>query len=131
MKINLTRIIMEDFPQKYQDLLGKLLYRINSAFEQTSQALNNNLTVAENMAAQETVLDVLAPINANNPAYFKSNLKGTCRGIICVEAITNSGIPPTGTPFLSFEMSGNNIKVSNITNLTDGSRYSLRLYCFA
>ena len=130
MKILLTRIIMEDFPQKYQDLLSKLLYRINNAFEQTSAALNNGLTVAENMAAQETVLDVTGPVNAANPVYFKSNLKGTCKGILCVEALTTSGTPPTGSPFFTFEMSGSNIKVTNITNLTNGSRYSLRLYCF-
>jgi hypothetical protein len=129
-KISLTRIIAEDFPQKYQDLLSKLLYKINSAFEDTSNALNNGLTVADNMSAQETELTVTAPVSSAAPIYFKNNLKGNCRMIMCGAAETLSGTPPTGTPFFTFEMSGSNIKVTNITNLTAGSRYILRIYCY-
>jgi hypothetical protein len=128
-KISLTRIITEDFPQKYQDLLGKLLYKINQAFEQTSLALNNGLTFADNLSAQETVLNVITLPTAASPIYIKSTLKGNCRMILCGAAETVSGTPPTGTPFFTFEMSGTNIKVTNITNLTSGSQYNLRLYC--
>jgi hypothetical protein len=128
-KVNLTRIIAEDFPEKYQDLLSKLLYKINASTEETSNALNNGLTVADNLSGQETELTVTAPVSSTNPIYFKSNLKGNCRMIICGSAQTISGTPPTGTPFFTFEMSGANIKVTNITNLTSGSRYLLRIYC--
>ena len=127
-KISLTRITAEDFPEKYQDLLSKLLYKINSATDDTSSALNNGLTVADNLSGQETELEVTAPVSSAKPVYFKSNLKGNCRMIICGAAQTLSGTAPTGTPFFTFEMSGNNIKVTNITNLTAGSRYILRLY---
>jgi hypothetical protein len=127
-KVALTRITAEDFPEKYQDLLSKLLYKINSTTDDTSNALNNGLTVADNLSGQETELEVTAPVNSTKPVYFKNNLKGNCRMIICGAAQTLSGTPPTGTPFFTFEMSGANIKVTNITNLTDGSRYILRLY---
>lgn len=132
-KVRLTRLTKEDFPQKYNDLLDKLLYPINSALEQLSQAMSNGLTVTDNLAAQETSLDVTAPINSTNSIFFKkSTLKGICKGITCIEAIPqDNGTPVTGQPFFTFEDSGNNIKVTNITNLTAGSRYILRIYCYA
>lgn len=132
-KVRLTRITKEDFPKDYDDLLDKLLYPINSALEQLSQAMNNGLSVTDNIAGQETSLDITAPVNSANPIFFKkSTLKGTCKGITCIEAIPqNNGIAVTGQPFFTFEDSGNNIKVTNITNLTAGSRYILRVYCYA
>lgn len=126
-KVKLRRIVSEDFPQKYNDLLDKLLYPINSMIDSVSSALNNNLTVADNLSAQETVLDVTAPVTA--PIFFKSSLKGACRGIICIEAqVVGNGSSPTGQPFFTFENSGDQIKVTNITNLVSGTRYNLRIY---
>ena len=132
-KLRLVRITKEDFPQKYNDLLDKLLFPINSALEQLSQATNNGLTVADNIAGQETSLDVTAPVSSSNPIFFKkTTLKGTCRGITCVEAVPqDNGAPVTGQPFFTFEDAGTNIKVTNITNLTNGSRYILRIFCYA
>lgn len=129
-KISLTRILSDDFPKEYKALLDKLLYKINQSFEQTNNALNNGLTVADNMSAQEMLLDVTAPVNTTNPIYFKNSMKSGCKMILCGYAETISGTPPTGTPFFTFEGSGANIKVTNITNLTDGSRYKLRIYAY-
>ncbi len=130
-KIKLRRILSEDFPQKYNDLLDKLLYPINDAIESISNAMNNSLTVADNMSAQETVLDITTLPTASSPIYFRSTLKSPCRGITCIAAdVTGSGTAPTGQPFFTFENAGNNIKVTNITNLTSGTRYSLRIYAF-
>jgi hypothetical protein len=130
-KFSLTRLIVEDFPKAYQDLLVKLLYKLNQAFDETNSALRNGLTVADNMAGQETVLDITAPVLSTSPIFFKSTMKGTCKGIICISAQTLSGTAPTGQPFFTFEQSGSDIKVTNITNLVAGSRYNLRVYCFA
>lgn len=128
-KIKLRRIVSEDFPQKYNDLLDKLLYPINSMIDSVSSALNNGLTIADNMSAQETVLTVSAPLT--EPIFFKSSLRGPCRGIICIQAeIVGNGSPVTGQPFFTFENSGTQIKVTNITNLVAGTRYNLRIYAF-
>ena len=130
-KFSLTRLITEDFPDAYKDLLINLLYKLNQAFDETNLALRNGLTVADNMAGQETVLSVTAPVLNTKPIFFKSTMKGICKGIICISAETVSGSAPTGQPFFTFEQSGDNIKVTNITNLTSGSRYNLRIYCFS
>lgn len=131
MKIKLTRILSEDFPAKYNDLLMKLLYPINSMIESVSNAFNNNITVADNMAGQETVLDIRLLPTTDEPLFFKSTMRSPCKGIICIAAeVVGAGTAPTGQPFFTFENSGNNIKVTNITNLTAGTRYSIRIYCF-
>jgi hypothetical protein len=130
-RVKLRRLIQEDFPGKYNDLLEKLLFPINEALELVSNAFNNSITVADNMSAQETVLDVTGPVNPTNPVFFRSTLKGPCRGIICIAAdIVGNGSPVTGQPFFTFESAGTQIKVTNITNLVAGTRYQLRLYAF-
>jgi hypothetical protein len=130
-RIKLKRILSEDLPSQYSDLTDKLLLPINDAIDSLSNAMNNNLSVADNLSAQETVLDVSTlPTNAS-PLFFRSTLKGPCRGIVCIAAeLIGQGTQPTGQPFFTFESAGANIKVTNITNLTAGSRYSLRIYCF-
>jgi hypothetical protein len=130
-KLKLRRIIKEDFPSQYNDLLDKLLFPLNEALESVSNAFNNNITIANNLSGQETLLDVTAPVTAASPIFFKSTLKGSCKGIICIAAnVVGNGTAPTGQPFFTFENAGNNIKVTNITNLTSGTRYQLRIYCF-
>lgn len=131
-KVKLTRILSEDFPSNYNDLLSKLLYPINNMIETVSNAFNNNITVADNMAGQETELDITTLPTSANPIYFKSTMRSPCKGIICIAAEVNgNGTPPTGQPFFTFENAGRNIKVTNITNLTSGTRYTIRIYCFA
>lgn len=132
-KFDLRRITKEDFPSKYSDLLGKLLLPLNSAIESLRLGLSNGLTVGENMAAQETVIRVTAPVNSSSPVYFKSTLRGPCKGIVCIDAqpATAQSKLATSQPFFTQEMSGDQIKVTNITGLVDGSSYNLRIYCFS
>lgn len=133
-RIKLRRIIKEDFPKEYDALLDKLLFPLNEAIDQVSNVLNNGLSVNDNMAGQDMVLDVTAPVNSDNPIYFKkTTLKSPCKGIVCVSAslANNTSSAPTGTPFFTFEDAGSNVKVTNITNLVSGSRYFLRIYAFA
>jgi hypothetical protein len=130
-KIKLKRILSEDLPQKYSDLTDRLLLPINDAIDSLSNAMNNNLSIADNFAGQETILEITSLPTANSPIYFKNNMKGPCRGIICIAAEPlQNGALPTGQPFFSFENSGSNIKVTNISSLAVNTGYSLRIYCF-
>lgn len=131
-RFSLRRIIKEDFESTYQTLLEKLLFPINQATDSLNSGLNNSLTVADNLSAQETVLKVTAPVNPQSPIFFKSTLKANCKGIICINAelVNNTSVLPTSQPFFTFEQSGNQIKVTNISGLVSGSTYNLRVYCF-
>lgn len=131
-KFSLRRLLIQDFEATYQGLMSKLAPLINNALEQINNAFNNNLNVRDNMAGFELDLDVTAPITAANPLFFKNTARAPIRMILCGQAtVLNNGSPPTGVPFFTFETSGNEIKVTNITNLVSGSRYILRIYCFS
>lgn len=129
-KFSLRRLLVQDFASEDQDLVSKLATLINNALEQVNNAFSNGLTVRDNMAGFETDLQVTAPVNSTNPIYIKNTTKSPIRMILCGNAVTaNGGTPPTGTPFFTFETSGSEVKVTNITNLTSGSKYTLRIYC--
>jgi hypothetical protein len=135
---NLQRIIKEDFPSKYYDLLDKLLFPLNSMIDSLNNGLTNSLTVAQNLSAQQSVLTVTAPVTSATPFNFKSSLSGPCTGILCINAVpvnnnstsTTPSQPVTGQPFLTFTNAGSQITITNITNLVSGSTYNLTVYCF-
>jgi len=125
------RILKADFPSNYHDLLDRLLYPLNQFLEATIAALNNGLTVKDNMAAMEVDIPVVNDVSDQNPILFRTTLRGPPRGIICISAETLQGSPPTSQPFLTFVQAGSNIRVTGITGLVSGSRYNLRLYVFS
>lgn len=130
-KFSLRRLLIQDFPSDYQDLMNKMSPLLNNALEQINNAFSNGLSVRENMSAMELDLEVTAPISANSPIYFKNTNRNNIRFIVCGNAVTaNGGTPPTGVPFFTFENSSGEVKVTGITNLTAGSKYTLRIYCF-
>jgi hypothetical protein len=129
-KFSLRRLLIQDFSSEDQGLIGKLAPIVNNAFEQVANAFSKSLSVRDNMAGDELDLEVTAPINTSNPIYFKNATKSQVRFIVCGQATTLRGTAPTGTPFFTFENSGTEVKVTGITNLTDGSKYILRIYYF-
>lgn len=130
---NLRRIVKEDFPSKYYDLLDKLLYPLNQAIDSLNSGFSNGLTVAQNLAAQQITITVAAPVSTTSPVSFRSTLSGPCTGIICINAVPTGAksSPVTAQPFLTFANNGAQISVTNITGLVSGSSYNLTLYCFA
>lgn len=127
---SVKRLVKEDFPSKYYDLLDALMPPLNQSLESTYNALTNGLTARDNMAWQEIDLQVTAPISNATPIFFKKTVKGTCRGLICVNAVTaGNGTPPTGQPFITFtDDNSGSVRITSITNLTSGSSYTLRVY---
>jgi hypothetical protein len=130
-KFDLTRILLQDFGKKYEDIIGKLAPVINNSFEQIAAAFNNGLTIKENLAAQEIELPITAPINAQNPIFFKSTLRSQAKTLFVGNVVTISGTAPTGYPFFTWEVSNNQIKITNITNLTNGSKYIITVHTYS
>ena len=125
---DIKRIRKEDFDKKYYDLLDGLLYAINTFFESVVAALNRGLTFRENMAAQVQDITAVAPINNTT---FKREVGLTCSGIIVVSVVnvSNPGEILTTAPFAQFVNTDAGIRVTNITGLTAGQRYRIRLIC--
>lgn len=126
-----SRFIKEDFPSKYSDLTEKLLSPLNAFIETVAQALSNRLTFKDNFACQVVDLEVIAPVNPDNPKSFLRTITGPCGGILITNVlnVTSPTTPLTAAPFVTFENTASQIKVTNITGLTDGSKYRLTMVC--
>lgn len=125
------RIIREDFPAEYQDLVDKLAYPINSALESLASALNKNLTIDDNFNQQtKEFIVIVSSAGTPTPALsFKSELKTSAKGmsIIRVENLTSPGTYPPALPLISFTDSSGQILIDNIAGLTSGSKYRIRV----
>lgn len=127
----LRRLIKEDFPQQYKDLVGKIGYVINPAMEQLSLVLKNNITWTDNMAAQ--VINIAVTVDSTGTPTgqisFASNLNSPINHIMVTRAVnaTNSTSYVTGAPFVSFLQDGNSVIIQNITGLPPNATFNLTM----
>lgn len=128
------RIIKEDVEEKYRPLVEKIGTSINQFADDVTSALNNNITIADNL--NQFIKDVTFSVDSSgspNPALsFKSTLTGLCQGftVIKVENLTSSTVYPTNTPFISFGENNKLITVNNITGLVANNKYKIRIIGF-
>ena len=127
----LKRIIKEDFKREDQELVAKLAYILNPAFESIVNTMSNQLTFQENLNTQ--VKDISVRVDASgkpiNEVSFRSSLHGLCRGIWTVRAqnITDPTKYANSYPLVSFMETDSQIYIKNITGLTANQEYLLRI----
>jgi len=131
---NFKRIITEDYEDEYKNLVSKLGSSINTFADEVTSALDNNLSIDDNLNIAKKTLTVTVdasglPLSSTS---VKSGLSGSCIGIQVIGAInlTNSTTSPTSTPFISYDDNGGVIKVNKITNLQANDKYQLNLILY-
>lgn len=122
------RILIEKFPDKEQKWLGELLEPLNKFMEDMERALNNQLTIRENMDGEikTVVLDgtfpvKFKPLRRNKPLAV---LIGQCREVSENHVVLNSAIS------LDWEVSADGmIQVNDVVGLTvsPANKYNLTL----
>lgn len=128
----LKRIVKEDFAADEQNLISKLGFLVNSAFENIFTAFNKNITITDNLNQELAELTVSVD-NTGVPikgSVLKYSLKTSCKGIICILASnqTNTNIYPDNMPFISFQQNTSNlINIKHISGLQANQTYTLRL----
>lgn len=126
------RIVLEDFPKESQDVVSKLAFIINNAFEIFTAQLSKGLTIEDNFNQQLSEITVTVDSNGKpkNTTQIKYSLPTTCKGAIVIQAInqTNSQIYPTSCPFVSFTQNQNNLlEIRHISGLQANQEYKLRI----
>ena len=130
MKLQSVRIKTNDFPQEQKELADTLGGILNPFIDKLVIGFNKNFTVDDNLPFEFKTLDI--EVNASGiPLYNNTlitNLKNI-KGYICINVIdiNNTGIYPSGTPFLSTEFSNNNVFIRHIAGLPTGAAYRLIL----
>lgn len=129
------RLFKTDFSQEEQPLVEKLSGSLNNGIEVLYDALNNKISIRDNL--QCTVKDVDVQVDSSgNPlgtTGFQLNNSNKVEGISVIRAdnLTNSVTYPTNTPFISFTQNTSSIIINNVTGLQPNNIYRLRVIAWA
>jgi hypothetical protein len=124
---DLKKLVVEDFPSKYRDLVQPLAFVFNPFIESIVNALNKQLNFNDNFNAQETDIEVRLPLNNFN---LKHNVRGRVSGVIILRVLNldNNNDTLTSAPFIQYTpVSEDVIQITNITGLNSNTRYRLRV----
>lgn len=125
------RIIEQDYPQKYQDLIQQLAVPLNYGIEVLYSLLNGKLTFKDNIASTIKELDV--QVDSSGKPLTTTTIKKTSsdriEGIIVVRAqnLTNSTSYPNAGIFISYTETTDSIIINNITGLQANNFYRINV----
>lgn len=132
MKIpGFRRLNKGDFEPDYQSLIDKMGVVINQALDSLTSALNNNISIKDNIAC--TVKDITLTADSNgkpkNTTSFQISTTGQIQGlsIIKIDNLTNSTGYPTNGVVISYSQNNSNIIINHITGLIPNNEYQLRI----
>jgi hypothetical protein len=126
MRLNAPRrLVKEDYPTKYNDLTDKLLDVLNDFMGEVYQGFNKRLNYQDNFEAFVTEITVIA----GQEARIRNELPVPIRGstVLRVDPLTVSNELLTSAPFIQFTNGNSQIIINNITGLTPGRSYRLRV----
>ena len=124
------RIIAEDYDEKDRKSIGKLAYSINVFADDVLAALNNGLTIEDNL--RQAKKDITLIVDANGvpttPTVVTSGLSNTVVGMNVIRAVnsTNTSTSPIAQPFITFSDNSGQITISKVTGLQANNRYTLK-----
>jgi len=124
----IKRLATEDFP----DLEGieKLLQPLNEFMESIVLALNNQLTVGENLIGLEREITVRTDSGGDplEVAAFAWTLRQRVPvHAIVTRVITRSGVAPVAATGVTWSFDGNAVKINDIFGLSPSSEYLINL----
>lgn len=129
---NLPRLIAEDFDEENQDLINKLAFVTNPAFEQIVQAFNKNITIDDNLNMQVKDLDLIVDSRGvpTSTVSFKTTLKTSCKGLMVIraECLEKTISYPTSAPFITFSESEGQISINHISGIPANAKYRIRVF---
>lgn len=129
------RLNKNDYDPKYYDLVDRLVVSINSGFDAVYQALNNKLTLTNNLVCgiqdfSITVDSSGIPITANTVSIpFKNAVSVVLVGKVLNLANT-SKYPDSGVLVSWSQTSRGSININHVTGLLPNTSYSLRLVIY-
>lgn len=129
---NYLRINKEDYPAESKLIIDRLGGSLNPGIEALFNALNNRLTVGDNMAA--VIKDVIVTVDANGfpltpTGIALGNLVPRANGSKVILAInqTDPNVYPAGAPFVSFTQNGQTFEIDHIAGLPANYQFLLRI----
>ena len=124
------RLVKEDFPDEYRDLIDKLSFPLNSHMEQVRNILTKGIDF-DNLSRELITLTIQTD-NLSKPINkltFKSNLVNKVKGINVISAVITSSNSSylQSAPFISFSQDSGIVTILNISGLGPETKYELLL----
>src|SRR6476659_1100349 len=121
------RFQIQDYPKKYNDLTSILFNILNPFMDVITQSLNKRLTFDDNFDCYVISFDFVAPVT-----NFKlANPRGGIFRGATVDSCINKNDPTEAlisAPFVQFTIgTDGQIIITNITGLTSGKTYTIRI----
>jgi hypothetical protein len=126
----LKRLIQEDFDKKDQALIGKIAFILNPALDQITRVLTKGLAIGDlNTMVKDVDIIVDATGNPVSTVSVANDLTSKCTMILVGRAqnVTNPSTYPTSGHSVSFTLDKNQIIINNITGLTAGDKWTVRI----
>lgn len=125
------RVIEQDYPTQYQDLVRQLSVTLNYGFDSLYQLLNGKLTFADNMDSTTKTISVqvdASGIPTTNTVITKSSTT-TITGLIVAKAVntTNPTTYPSGGVFINYTETPTTLVITHITGLQTNNTYDITL----
>lgn len=131
----LRRLFKNDFKPEYSELVEKLIVSINNGFDNIYDALNNKITLKNNILC--TVKDVNVRVLSNGIPIipliinvgFNNNINVVTVGKI--DNITTPTIYPSSGVTISWEQTSPGfLRINHVTGLSEGQSYNIRLVVY-
>jgi hypothetical protein len=125
---SIKRLLVEDYKDQ-KGWIGDLLQPLNTFMEQTTAALNSQLTVRDNLSAQIAKVKVT---EGSVPVYVKVSLSEIPQGVFVsnVRDIKGKGFDSAVAITWEYSHETQQVKINNIFGLKAGQKgdYELTLY---
>lgn len=127
-------ICREDFGPEYQELVEKLS-SINTFQGDVYTVLNGGIdyTNMNRQLVENVIVNIDSLGKVVNSPQIRHRLKGQIKGLIVVSAINQKNLQsyPTSTPFITYTLDTNLIKIVNVTGLPASSQWALNVEIMA
>jgi hypothetical protein len=120
---NGRQIRTDDFAVEDRQLVQKLAFQLNPFISEVSNALQSNLTIAENLDAEYKIVNIKVDASGIPIGNNRFSTKVKAQGTQVVRTI--GATFPTSGPSISFVQRGNIIEIQHVTGLVAGVDYSL------
>lgn len=125
-KITSQTFSVEGF-QDQKSWIGKLFSPLNMFIQQIYQALQNNLTISDNLY-QEIITYKLSNETSNFPLSLSAKYKQYPEAVMLIYCKATDGTYPSAVPLLQWEFSDGTLTISSISGLTSGKKYTIKLH---
>jgi len=123
------RILEQDYPSQYQDLIRQLSVSLNYGMYTLYQSLNSGLTFKDNISSTINTFQVTVDATGkpNSTITITKSNTNTLLGLVVIKAVnlTSSSVYPTGGIFVSYTETTNNLIVNNITGLPANNSFNI------